>query len=112
MGGGPLRRAPGRGGSWTAGPGGWRGLRERLARACAQLREWCDEDLGVEMLSVNVSARQLASGSFSAAVRGEIGRNALDPSRVSLEITESALMEDVEFSIESLVALEALGVGL
>ena len=64
------------------------------------------------MLSVNVSARQLASGSFLAAVRDEIRANALDPSRVSLEITESALMEDVEFSIESLVALKALGVGL
>ena len=83
-----------------------------LARACAQLREWCDDGLGVEMLSVNVSARQLASGSFLAAVRDEIRANALDPSRVSLEITESALMEDVEFSIESLVALKALGVGL
>jgi diguanylate cyclase (GGDEF)-like protein/PAS domain S-box-containing protein len=83
-----------------------------LAQACAQLREWCDEGLGVEMLSVNVSARQLASGSFLAAVRDEIRGNDLDPSRVSLEITESALMEDVEFSIESLVALKALGVGL
>ena len=83
-----------------------------LAQACAQLRQWGDEGLGVEMLSINVSARQLASASFLAAVREELGRSSLDPSRVSLEITESVLMEDVEFSIESLVALKALGVGL
>ncbi|MBV8982253.1 MAG: EAL domain-containing protein, partial [Acidimicrobiia bacterium] len=38
--------------------------------------------------------------------------NGLSPGSLSFEITESVLMEDVEFSIESLVGLKALGVRL
>jgi EAL domain-containing protein (putative c-di-GMP-specific phosphodiesterase class I) len=80
--------------------------------ACAQLGRWRDEGLAVETMSVNLSARQLASGSFAAGVSSAIERNDIRPSWLSFEITESVLMEDVEFSIESLVGLKALGVRL
>jgi EAL domain-containing protein (putative c-di-GMP-specific phosphodiesterase class I) len=62
------------------------------------------------MLSVNLSARQLSAGSFATSVSQAMRRNGIDPSCLSFEITESVLMEDVEFSIESLVGLKALGV--
>jgi EAL domain-containing protein (putative c-di-GMP-specific phosphodiesterase class I) len=83
-----------------------------LERSCDQLRRWRDAGLAMDILSVNLSARQLSSGTFAAAVSDVIARNALDPALLSFEITESVLMEDVEFSIESLVGLKALGVRL
>src|SRR5205807_83064 len=55
---------------------------------------------------------QLSAGSFASSVNHAIRRNGLMPSSLSFEITESVLMEDVEFSIESLVGLKGLGVRL
>ena len=83
-----------------------------LDQACDQLRRWHDAGLDLGTLSVNLSARQFSAGSFSASVSHAIGRNGLTPAALSFEITESVLMEDVEFSIESLVGLKALGVHL
>jgi EAL domain-containing protein (putative c-di-GMP-specific phosphodiesterase class I) len=81
-------------------------------QACDQLRCWREQGIAIETMSVNLSARQLAASSFSAAVTEAIERNGLEPRWLSFEITESVLMEDVEFSIESLVGLKALGVRL
>ena len=83
-----------------------------LDQACDQVRRWHENGVVIDTMSVNLSARQLAAGSFSTAVSTAIERNRLDPGCLSFEITESVLMEDVEFSIESLVGLKALGVRL
>jgi diguanylate cyclase (GGDEF)-like protein/PAS domain S-box-containing protein len=83
-----------------------------LDQACDQLRRWHDAGLDIGSLSVNLSARQLSAGSFSSSVSHALSRNGLTPGALSFEITESVLMEDVEFSIESLVGLKALGVHL
>ena len=83
-----------------------------LEEACDQLRRWRDADLDVGTISVNLSARQLSAGSFAASVSHAIHRNQLTPACLTFEITESVLMDDVEFSIESLVGLKALGVRL
>jgi diguanylate cyclase (GGDEF)-like protein/PAS domain S-box-containing protein len=63
-------------------------------------------------VSVNVSARQLASTSLLADVAGVLEGVQLEPSRLHLEITESALMVDPDESIAVLEALKALGVNL
>jgi diguanylate cyclase (GGDEF)-like protein/PAS domain S-box-containing protein len=83
-----------------------------LDEACDQWRRWQGAGVDVGMLSVNLSARQLSAGSFATSVSNAIRRNKLVPSSLSFEITENVLMEDVEFSIESLVGLKALGVRL
>jgi diguanylate cyclase (GGDEF)-like protein/PAS domain S-box-containing protein len=63
-------------------------------------------------VSVNLSARQLAVTSILDSVKAALEETGLDPSHLCLEITESVLMEDVESSIESLLALKSLGVRL
>jgi len=83
-----------------------------LEEATDQLRRWRDARLDVGTISVNLSARQLSAGSFAASVSHAIHRNQLTPACLSFEITETVLMDDVEFSIESLVGLKALGVHL
>jgi diguanylate cyclase (GGDEF)-like protein/PAS domain S-box-containing protein len=80
-----------------------------LREACAQLAAWGRDDLGV---SVNVSARQLGSTDLVDVVRAALEDSGIEPRRLCLEITETAMMADPGAIGETLSALKALGVRL
>ena len=84
-----------------------------LGEACRQgaewMRRWPDRDL---MLRVNLSARQLDEPDLVATVSSALELAGLPPSRLCLEITETALMANAEDSRRLLVALHELGVTL
>jgi diguanylate cyclase (GGDEF)-like protein/PAS domain S-box-containing protein len=61
-------------------------------------------------LSVNMSVRQLDHPSCAGDVEEAIDSSGVDPGLIELEVTESALMEDVEASAALLNQLKALGV--
>jgi diguanylate cyclase (GGDEF)-like protein/PAS domain S-box-containing protein len=84
-----------------------------LDETCRQLAEW-DADLGPAAparANVNVSALQLDEA-LPGQVAAALHRHALDPGRLSVEITESALMTDPEAARTVLDQLRALGVQL
>jgi diguanylate cyclase (GGDEF)-like protein len=84
-----------------------------LDETCRQLAEW-DADLGPAAparANVNVSALQLDEA-LPGQVAAALHRHALDPGRLSVEITESALMTDPEAARAVLDQLRALGVQL
>ncbi len=85
--------------------------RRVMDRACQQVADWgaLIPDLSVY---VNLSMRQLCDPELVGDVTAVLDRSGLTPDRLVLEITESGLMDDVERSIRSLVALKALGVRL
>lgn len=60
-------------------------------------------------LSMNVSVRQIDDPSFAGDVEAAVARAGIDPSTIELEITESALMDDVENSAGLLERLKRLG---
>ena len=80
-----------------------------LEEACAQMAAWRarGSDLGI---SVNVSGHQLDRGGFAPEVREALSRSNLDPSALTVEITETALMRDVTRTAEELRAIKDLGV--
>ena len=82
-----------------------------LREACATLRRIVDET-GMDHLqvSVNVSPRQLQQPDFVAQVRAALDDHGLEPERLVVEITESAIMETGAAAI--LRALKDLGVRL
>jgi diguanylate cyclase (GGDEF)-like protein/PAS domain S-box-containing protein len=85
-----------------------------LREACAQLARWRDT-LGADAphsVSVNVSVRQLESDDLITDVRDALEAAGLAPSDLTLEITESILMADIELSRQRLVELSDLGVTL
>jgi len=93
------------------------GLVERLGawvldEACAQARRWLDHPSSGRplMMSVNVSARQLRSLSMADQVVAALRSCALPPGDLCLEITESALIEDIDATVEALEALHSIGV--
>jgi diguanylate cyclase (GGDEF)-like protein len=62
------------------------------------------------MLSVNLSARQLADPNFAQVVRGILAGSLVDPGTIYLEVGESSVMEDVDAVAGVLRDLRATGV--
>jgi diguanylate cyclase (GGDEF)-like protein len=89
-----------------------------IGEACRQLADWGDgappSNLAAERLSVwvNLSARQLQEPDFVETVAEILRSRGVQPERLTLEITESALMSDVDQSAATLHHLRALGVRL
>jgi len=81
--------------------GGW-----VLARACAEAARW-PRWLRV---AVNVSAAQFRAPGLHEAVAGALRNSGLAPSRLELEITESAMMANWDETTALLQGLKALGV--
>jgi diguanylate cyclase (GGDEF)-like protein len=79
-----------------------------LQEACRQLRRW---DGGHEHIgmSINISARQLQDETFPIDVREGANAAGIDPHRLTLEITETALMRDTEATIHLLGQCQLLG---
>jgi diguanylate cyclase (GGDEF)-like protein/PAS domain S-box-containing protein len=83
-----------------------------LHEAVADYGRWRETGLRAVRIAVNVSPLQLRNRSFVAEIEQALGANAAAAAGLELEITESVIMEDVRFSIASLRAIRALGVGI
>jgi EAL domain-containing protein (putative c-di-GMP-specific phosphodiesterase class I)/CheY-like chemotaxis protein len=83
-----------------------------LERACADIRHWQDQGLQVPHVAVNVSALQFKDNDLPAQVLQALQRSRIDPGQLYVELTESALMSDVQHSEAVLHKLKALGVKL
>jgi len=81
-----------------------------LLEACRQLMRWRNDGLGVERVSVNVSAQQFMRPDFVGTVRRVLDSTKLDAGRLELEVTETSLMDDVRSAVDKLVTLRELGV--
>jgi diguanylate cyclase (GGDEF)-like protein/PAS domain S-box-containing protein len=65
---------------------------------------------GPQQLSVNVSASQIRSPEFVEHIGEALAEHGLDPGCVTLEITETMLVDEIESASGNLVALRELGV--
>jgi diguanylate cyclase (GGDEF)-like protein len=81
-----------------------------LHRAMQDFQHWRSSGLPAVRISVNVSALQLRNRNFVADIEEAIGITPGAAAGLELEITESLIMEDVNHSIVSLLAIRALGV--
>ena len=80
-----------------------------LDAACRQAAAWRATGLAIDV-AVNVSARQLASGNFVSDVRSVLDETGLDPSALTLEITETTIMRDTDANTRILERLKDVGV--
>jgi diguanylate cyclase (GGDEF)-like protein/PAS domain S-box-containing protein len=82
-----------------------------LDEACRQLALWNSQTETAQLsVAVNLSARQLCQPDLAEEVALVIGRLGIDPARLCLEITESALMIDLNRAIDAVRELKALGI--
>ena len=103
-----------------------------LTTACAKLKQWESSALTRDLvLSINVSTAQLRKSKhlinnaraeagtarlrkpdFIEQVQQALLSSGIDPARLKLEITESMALHDMDYTIEIMRQLKALGVGL
>jgi diguanylate cyclase len=83
-----------------------------LDRACAQLREWHDAGHSHWKMAVNLSPLQFASSSLLDTVKSTLEKHGLEPRFLTLEVTETTAMRDVEASLQILHGLTAMGVSI
>jgi PAS domain S-box-containing protein len=88
---------------------------EWVAReACRQLAAWDAERARPlrPKVTINVSAVQLERAHFESAVLAAVADSGIDPERLGLEVTESALMANFDRSAGMLWRLKAEGIGI
>jgi EAL domain-containing protein (putative c-di-GMP-specific phosphodiesterase class I) len=83
-----------------------------LQEACIQTRRLMSRFGRPLRISVNLSARQLKAAGIVEQVQDVLKRTRLPPHLLELELTETALIEDIERSAEVLKALKGLGICL
>ncbi|QDF97085.1 hypothetical protein CJ010_11380 [Azoarcus sp. DD4] len=82
-----------------------------LEAACEQLARWSrmERTRGLK-LAVNVSARQFRQADFIDQVRDALERSQADPERLTLELTETMVLDNVADTIRKMQAIRQLGV--
>lgn len=82
-----------------------------LNEACTQLQSWQsngfkDKDISI---SVNLSGKQFNETSFLNFIESILQSSTLEPDNIRLEITESAIMENLEHATDILLKMKNLG---
>ena len=82
-----------------------------LTKACGQILRWQRQGLVADdaSISVNLSARDMVEAGIDRAVRILLSESRFDPSNLIVEITESAMMNDIDAAVRELRSLKALG---
>ncbi len=80
-----------------------------LKEACAQAAKWRKDGYSLGM-SVNVSALQLDTDDLLTHVEEALGASGLEASALTIEITETTLMRNVEETARRLASLKDLGI--
>ena len=84
-----------------------------LKSACETLKTWqLDTFTRNLVLAVNVSARQFKQNDFVSQVQKALLESGADPSRLKLELTESAVLENIEDTADKMNKIKLLGVGI
>jgi len=79
--------------------------------ACAQTAPWVADGL-IEVVSVNVSPRDLLDPAFSRKLIGRLGKTALPATALTVEITETFLLQDMALARRHIERLAAKGVNV
>ncbi len=81
-----------------------------LNEACQQLKKWHETMNSEISISVNVSGRQFQKLDFVYEVKEALQRSKIDPRFLHLELTESMMVENVQYGINIMKELKELGI--
>ena len=81
-----------------------------LYEACRANKSWQDQGYEPISIAVNISAKQFNYQNIPELISRVLTNSGLNPSYLELEITESAIMEDVELGIKRLNEIKKMGV--
>ena len=79
-----------------------------LRKACRAAQNWPDEC----KVAVNISPAEFANANLATTVESILNETKMDPKRLELEITESALMQDDALTMTLIQRLKKLGIAI
>lgn len=83
-----------------------------LEEVCRQLKQWHQFDDAPISMSYNLSVGQLADPNILAKLKGIIFKSGIDPQFLTIEITESLLIDNIDEKVDLLHDLKRIGVKL
>ena len=83
-----------------------------LRQAALQATQWINDGYAMQWISVNVSGVQVMRGNFADTVYGILIETDCKPNILELEITESTVMQNTEYVIDTFDSIRKLGVRL
>ena len=83
-----------------------------LRSACTQVVNWAASGMDNFTVSVNMSGHQLREENIITRVKHILRDTGVDPRRITIEITESVLIDDTDFIAHRINALRDLGLKL
>ncbi|TAK41919.1 MAG: EAL domain-containing protein [Betaproteobacteria bacterium] len=83
-----------------------------LGSAFEQVRRWQAQGLGAVPVTVNVSPRQFQRRELVPALRRLLAETGIAPKLIELEITETLVMMDTDYSVAAMQDINELGVPL
>jgi len=81
-----------------------------LRQACEQCKKWTDQGHSRVRVAVNLSTRQFRQKDLVEIVSNILDETGLPGRLLELEVTESALMENIEYSVEMMADLSRKGI--
>lgn len=83
-----------------------------LAESCRQLKKWHQSGNPLINMNVNLSAKQFQEENFFSTIKRIIQKSGVDSQYLTLEFTESLLLDDIDGKIHQLNQLKSLGIRL
>jgi two-component system, sensor histidine kinase ChiS len=83
-----------------------------LRQVCQYQRQWLDQEYSPCPIAINVSMIQITRSNFVKTLEDALTEFQLDPDLIELEVTESAMTENMEQFKSILLELKAIGVKL
>lgn len=80
------------------------------AEACRQHDRWRKVGLPPLPISINISSTQFRQRTFATQLAGAVERYDIDPEYLQVEITESAVMDNLPLAIAALNEIRAIGI--
>lgn len=80
-----------------------------LKEACLQIKAWQERGYQVPRVAINLSARQFRCKTLVADITRILNETGVSPSSLTLEITESMLIQNVDEAVEILTQLRLMG---
>lgn len=78
--------------------------------ACRHIRQWREQDIDFGgRISINISPWQIAHPQFVSNLAEQVAAAGIEPSTLTLELTESALLGDFDAALRTLQQLSAIG---
>ena len=80
-----------------------------IREACRLNQGWIDKGMGPFRVAVNISGAEFSDPNFIDMVKDALFHSGLAPELLELEVTETALVEDIDLAINTLKGLKELG---